>query len=231
MARIIVAEDDVRQADLLRTYLERDGHVVRVVHDGMAALEECRARTPDLMLLDLMMPRLDGLDVCRVVRAEGIPTAVIMVTARVGEDDQVAGLDLGADDYVAKPYSMRQLMARVRAVLRRSGAGAGEAAVSVGGLVIDRERCEVKVDGRLVELTPRELSILEALAAKPGRVLSRQHLMEEAAGFDHYALERTVDMHVVNLRRKIEADPTAPVYLLTVKGRGYKLADLQTVTP
>jgi len=232
MARIIVAEDDVRQADLLRTYLERDGHMVRVVHDGMAALEECRARTPDLMLLDVMMPRLDGLDVCRVVRAEGIPTAVIMVTARVGDDDQVAGLDLGADDYVAKPYSMRQLMARVRAVLRRAGVSGGEGApVTVGGLVIDRERCEVKVDGRLVELTPRELSILEALAAKPGRVLSRQHLLEEAAGFDHYALERTVDMHVVNLRRKIEADPSAPVYVLTVKGRGYKLADLQAVAP
>lgn len=225
MARIIVAEDDVRQADLLRTYLERDGHVVRAVHDGAAALDEIRARRPDLVLLDLMMPRLDGLDVCRVMKAEGIESAVIMVTARVADDDQVAGLDLGADDYVAKPYSMRQLMARVRAVLRRSGAEAAGDVLSIGDLHIDISRCDVRVNGRKVELTPREFGILEALARRPGRVLSRQQLLEEAAGFDHYALERTVDMHVVNLRRKIEVDPAAPRHVLTVKGRGYKLAD------
>lgn len=225
MARIIVAEDDHKQADLLRSYLTREGHVVAVVHDGVAALDEVRARRPDLLLLDLMMPRMDGLDVCRIVRAEQIPTSIIMVTARVGDDDHVAGLDLGADDYVSKPYSMRQLMARVRAVLRRAGVEEPDRVVSVDGLLIDRDRCEVRVDGTTVELTPRELSILEALASKPGRVLSRQQLLEEAAGFDHYALERTVDMHVANLRKKIEADPTNPRYVLTVKGRGYKLAE------
>lgn len=225
MARIIVAEDDHKQAELLRSYLVRDGHVVAVVHDGAAALEEVRSRRPDLVLLDLMMPRMDGLDVCRVIRAEQIPTAVIMVTARIGDDDHVAGLDLGADDYVAKPYSMRQLMARVRAVLRRAGVEEAATVVTVDGLHLDRERCEVRIDGRVIELTPRELSILEALAAKPGRVMSRQQLLEEAAGFDHYALERTVDMHVVNLRRKIETDPANPRYVLTVKGRGYKLAE------
>jgi DNA-binding response OmpR family regulator len=225
MARIIVAEDDPKQAQLLRSYLERDGHFVVVVGDGATALDEIRARKPDLVLLDVMMPRLDGLDVCRVIRAERIPSAVIMVTARSGDDDHVLGLDLGADDYVAKPYSMRQLMARVRAVLRRGGESDTPAVVRVAGLQIDSERCEVRVDGTSVELTPRELAILETLASKPGKVFSRRQLLEEAAGFDHYALERTVDMHVVNLRRKIEADPTTPVFVLTVKGRGYKLID------
>ncbi|HBX82418.1 MAG TPA: DNA-binding response regulator [Propionibacteriaceae bacterium] len=225
MARIIVAEDDQKQAELLRSYLVREGHLVAVVHDGVSALEEIRARKPDLVLLDVMMPRMDGLDVCRVIRSEQIPTAVIMVTARVGDDDQITGLDLGADDYVTKPYSMRQLLARVRAALRRAGLASPAVIVTVDGLHIDRERCEVRVDGHTVELTPRELSILEALAARPGRVFGRQQLMEEAAGFDHYALDRTVDMHVVNLRRKIEADPANPRYVLTVKGRGYKLAE------
>lgn len=225
MARIIVAEDDRKQADLLRSYLEREGHAVVVVGDGALALDEIRSRRPDLVLLDVMMPRLDGLDVCRVVRAEQIPTAIILVTARSADDDHVLGLDLGADDYVAKPYSMRQLMARIRAVLRRSGADGAVPVVTVAGLRIDSERCEVRVEGAVVELTPRELTILETLATRPGRVFSRRQLLDESAGFDHFALERTVDMHIANLRRKIEPDPAAPRYVLTVKGRGYKLAE------
>ncbi|HQV58317.1 MAG TPA: response regulator transcription factor [Ilumatobacteraceae bacterium] len=225
MARIVVAEDDPKQAELLRSYLERDGHVVAVAHDGSVAIDEVRTRRPDLLILDVMMPRVDGLDVCRVIKAELPKTAVIMVTARVADDDQILGLDLGADDYVTKPYSIRQLMARVRAVLRRVGIDESTATTTIGGLHIDHGRCEVRIDGTAVELTPRELSILEALAVRPGRVMSRQQLLTEAAGFDHYALERTVDMHVVNLRRKIERDPAQPRYVLTVKGRGYKLAE------
>lgn len=228
MARIIVAEDDRKQAELLRSYLERDGHSVVLTHDGHTALSELRSRRPDLVLLDVMLPGLDGFEICQAIRAERLATAVIMVTARVGDDDQVSGLDYGADDYVTKPYSLRQLMARIRAVLRRTGAGEEHPTTIVGGLQIDHERCEVRVDGTSIELTPRELSILEALSAKPGRVFTRRQLLTEAAGFDHYALERTVDMHVVNLRRKIEPNPAEPTYLLTVKGRGYKLAELET---
>lgn len=225
MARIIVAEDDHKQADLVRSYLEREGHSVVVCPDGRAALEEIRRRQPDLVLLDVMMPHLDGLDVMRIVRAES-KVPIIMVTARVAEDDQLLGFDLGADDYVTKPYSMRQLVARVRAVLRRTGtADEAPETIAVGGLSIDRERAEVRIDGRPVEVTPRELAILETLGEKPGRVYSRQQLLDAIAGFDHYALERTIDMHVVNLRRKIETDPSQPRYLLTVKGRGYKLAE------
>ena len=224
MARIIVAEDDRKQADLVRSYLEREGHAVVVAPDGRVALEEIRRRRPDLVLLDVMMPHVDGLDVMRIVRAEST-VPIIMVTARSGEDDQLLGFDLGADDYVTKPYSMRQLVARVRAVLRRTGAVADAAPVTVGGFHLDRERCEVRVDGRPVDVTPRELAILETLADRPGRVFSRQQLLDAIAGFDHYALERTIDMHVMNLRRKIEVDPAQPRYLLTVKGRGYKLAE------
>ena len=225
MSRIIIAEDDTKQADLVRSYLERDGHSVIVTHDGRAALDEVRRRAPDAVLLDVMMPKVDGLDVCRVLRLEHPQIAVIMLTARASEDDQLLGFDLGADDYITKPYSMRQLVARVRAVLRRTGSTPDIDLIHVGALMVDRERCEVRVDGRVVELTPRELSILEALGSRPGKVFTRQQLLEEAAGFDHYALERTVDMHVMNLRRKIETDPAAPQYVLTVKGRGYKLAE------
>lgn len=223
MARILVAEDDPKQGDLLADHLRADGHQVVVARDGVAALDAVRRARLDLALVDGMMPGLDGLDVLRLARAEGSRVAVIMVTARGADADHVAGLELGADDYVAKPYSMRQLVARVRAVLRR--VGVVEPTVSeVDGLRIDSDRCEVSLEGRPVDLTPRELSLLEVLAGQPGRVWSRQQLLDAVAGLDSEALERTIDMHMVNLRRKIEVDPAAPTRLLTVKGRGYKLA-------
>lgn len=225
MASILVAEDDTKQAELLRAYLTKDGHAVTVVHDGRAALDALRTSDPDLLVLDVMMPLLDGRDVLRVTRGER-RAAVIMVTALSAESDQLLGFDLGADDYVTKPYSPRQLVARVNAVLRRTApAQQPSAAVVIGALSIDGERFEARRDGRVLALTPREFRLLQTLASQPGRAFSRAELLEAIAGFDSFALERTIDMHIMNIRRKVEADPSAPTHLLTVKGRGYKLDD------
>jgi DNA-binding response OmpR family regulator len=225
-ARVLVAEDDPKQANLIRVYLERDGHSVLVVNDGRRALEHSRARRPDLLVLDVMMPGVDGLDVCRILRAES-DVPILLLTARSTEDDKLLGLDIGADDYVTKPFSPRELAARVRALLRRAGKGAPVAADlrTVGDLEIDAARFEVRVGGRPVALTAKEFGILEALAAEPGRVFTRAQIIDRAFGFDHYVLERTVDAHVMNLRRKIEDDPAEPRYVQTVYGRGYRLAE------
>jgi DNA-binding response OmpR family regulator len=225
-SRILVAEDDPKQARLIQIYLEREGHSVVTVSDGRAALEQARTRAPDLLVLDVMMPKVDGLDVCRVLRAES-KVPILLLTARSSEDDLLLGFDLGADDYMTKPYSPRELAARVRALLRRAGGAVdGDAApIRVGDLEVDAARFEVRVGNRRVELTAKEFGILETLASMPGRVFTRAQLLERAFGFDHYVLERTVDAHVMNLRRKIEPDPADPVYVQTVFGRGYKLAD------
>ncbi|AQZ62268.1 Phosphate regulon transcriptional regulatory protein PhoB (SphR) [[Actinomadura] parvosata subsp. kistnae] len=221
-ANVLVAEDDPKQAELLRRYLQREGHSVAVVHDGRTAIEQARLRRPDLVLLDVMMPGVDGLDVCRVLRAES-DVPVLMVTARSTEDDLLLGLDLGADDYLTKPYSPRELMARVRTLLRRTRRGSGEEVYRVGGLTVDRERHMVLADGREVECTPAEFRILEALAACPARVFTRSQLLEHLHGYDRFITERTVDVHVKNLRKKIEPQPQRPVRLRTVYGVGYKL--------
>ncbi|MEO5877051.1 MAG: response regulator transcription factor [Streptosporangiaceae bacterium] len=221
--RVLVAEDDPKQARLIRIYLERAGHLVTVVANGRAALEEARTQAPDLVLLDLMMPVMDGLQVCRTLRAES-EVPILLLTARSTEDDQLLGLDLGADDYLTKPYSPRVLVARVRALLRRAGTlRDGGAVIRVGDLEIDPDRFEVRVDRRQVEVTAKEFGILHALAADPGRVFSRAQILERAFGFDHYILERTVDAHIMNLRRKLERDPASPVHVQTVYGRGYRL--------
>jgi DNA-binding response OmpR family regulator len=225
-ARILVAEDDPKQANLVRVYLEREGHSVLLVSDGRAALDRCRARRPDLIVLDVMMPVVDGLDVCRILRAES-DVPILLLTARTTEDDVLLGLDLGADDYVTKPYSPRELAARVRALLRRAGAVGpdDQAVLRVGDLEIDAGRFEVRVGGRVVTLTAKEFGILEVLAGTPGRAFTRAQIIDRAFGFDHYVLERTVDAHVMNLRRKIEADPAEPRYVQTVHGRGYRMAE------
>lgn len=227
-ARILVAEDDPKQANLIRIYLEREGHHTLLVGDGRSALEQCRARRPDLVVLDIMMPKVDGLDVCRVLRSEST-VPILLLTARTTEDDILLGLDVGADDYLTKPYSPRELAARVRALLRRAGitAGAeGRSVLTVGDLAVDRERFEVRVAGRAVALTAKEFGILEVLAGEPGRVFTRAQIIDKAFGFDHYVLERTVDAHVMNLRRKVEGDAaTEPRYVQTVYGRGYRLAE------
>ncbi|HVQ90765.1 MAG TPA: response regulator transcription factor [Mycobacteriales bacterium] len=225
-ARVLVAEDDPKQAHLIRVYLERDGHSVLVVHDGRRAIEHSRARKPDLLVLDVMLPGVDGLDVCRILRAES-DLPILLLTARSTEDDKLLGLDIGADDYVTKPYSPRELAARVRALLRRAGKGTPVAADlhAVGDLEIDAARFEVRIGGRPIVLTAKEFGILEVLAAEPGRVFTRAQIIDRAFGFDHYVLERTVDAHVMNLRRKIEQDPAEPRYVQTVYGRGYRLAE------
>lgn len=222
-ARILIAEDDHRQADLVRRYLEREGHSVVVTHDGRTALDEARRRQPDLLVLDVMMPRVDGLDVCRILRSEqDVP--IIMLTARTTEDDMLIGLDLGADDYVKKPYSPRELMARIRTVLRRSGRVPPDRPHRVRDLVVDPVRHQVHVRDRLIDVTASEFKVLESLAAAPGRVFNRRALLEDAFGFDHFIQERTVDAHIMNLRRKIEDDPARPDYVLTVYGVGYTMA-------
>ncbi|WP_326624501.1 MULTISPECIES: response regulator transcription factor [unclassified Streptomyces] len=234
-ANVIVAEDDEKQAELVRRYLEHEGHVVTVVGDGLAALDEVRHKDkePDLLVLDVMMERADGLDVLRVLRAERRELPVLMLTARSTEDDLLLGLDLGADDYMTKPYSPRELMARVRTLLRRTrrtpdaptATGATDEVLSVGALRVDPVRYEVSVDGAYVECTPGEFRILAAMAAEPERVFSRQRLLEELHGFDRYISNRTVDVHIMNLRKKIEPAPRKPTRLLTVFGVGYKLTD------
>ncbi|MBM9504505.1 response regulator transcription factor [Actinacidiphila acididurans] len=226
-AHVVVAEDDPKQAELIRRYLEHEGHRVAVVHDGRAALEEARAHRPDLMVLDVMMPRMDGLDVCRVLRADSAlaELPVLMLTARSTEDDLLLGLDLGADDYMTKPYSPRELMARVRTLLRRSGHAAAPAdpVLRVGALTVDPVRHEVTADGRPISCTPGEFALLALLAAEPGRVFTRAQIIQHLHGFDRWFTSRTVDVHVMNLRRKIEPAPDRPTRLLTVYGVGYKL--------
>lgn len=228
-ARILVAEDDPKQAHLVRVYLEREGHSVLVVGDGRSALEQYRLRRPDLLVLDVMMPGTDGLDVCRVLRTES-DVPILLLTARTTEDDVLLGLDIGADDYLTKPYSPRELAARVRALLRRSGKlhAGNQAVLAVGDLEVDAGRFEVRVGGRMVALTAKEFGILEVLASEPGRVFTRAQIIDRAFGFDHYVLERTVDAHVMNLRRKLEPDTAEPRYVQTVYGRGYRLAEPQS---
>jgi DNA-binding response OmpR family regulator len=224
-SRILVAEDDPKQAHLIRVYLEREGHHVLATGDGRSALELARTRRPDLIVLDVMMPEVDGLDVCRILRGEShVP--ILLLTARATEADMLLGLDLGADDYMTKPFSPPELCARVRALLRRAGRHAEPSGpVVVGELAIDPARFEVRLGDVPVELTTKEFDILQVLAATPGRPFTRAQILERVFGFDHHVLERTVDAHVMNLRRKIEPDPARPRYVLTVHGRGYKFAD------
>ena len=222
--KILVVDDDKKTVDLIRMYLEKDGYRVWTAYDGRQALEQARQRRPDLIVLDLMLPEVDGLDICRILRAESrVP--VIMLTARSTEDDKLLGLDLGADDYMAKPFSPRELLARVRAVLRRVGQEQekGPPELRFGDLTVDLLRHVVKIKGEAVTLTPTEFKLLEILVREPGRAFSRLDLVDRVLGFDYEGLERTIDTHVLNLRKKIEPDPAQPLYVQTVYGVGYKL--------
>ena len=224
--KILIVDDDRKTLELIKLYLERDGYQVLVAHDGRQALDLARQRRPDLIVLDLMLPTINGLDICRVLRAESkIP--IIMLTARTTEDDKLLGLDLGADDYITKPFSPREVVARVRVVLRRAGEEPerGPSLARVRDLVVDFKSHEARVRGEALRLTPKEFKLLETLVKQPGRAWSRLELLEQVFGFDYEGFERTVDVHVMNLRKKREHEPARPEYIQTVYGVGYKLAE------
>ncbi len=221
---ILVVEDDHKTADLVRIYLERDGHRVSLAHDGVAGLDLAREEDPDLVVLDLMLPEINGLDVCRVIRKE-MDVPIIMLTAMSTEQDKLEGLDLGADDYVTKPFSPRELAARVKAVLRRTtddGLFTGPSHLSFDGLTIDLQRHSVMAKEEEVHLTPTEFRILALMAREPGRLFTRTTLVDRALGYDYEGMERTVDVHILNIRRKIEPLVNKPRYIKTVYGMGYK---------
>jgi DNA-binding response OmpR family regulator len=220
MPRILVVDDEPQIVDLLRSYLRRDGFDVDEAGDGEAALAACARRIPDLVILDLMLPKVDGREVCRRIR-ETSQTPIIMLTARDEETDKLLGLELGADDYITKPFSPREVLARVRAVLRRGGREAVEM-VRVGDLIIDLRAHEVSLEGRRVDLTPTEFRLLEILAGHPNQVFTRMQLIDRVQGHAFEGYERTVDAHIKNLRGKVEPDPRNPRYILTVYGVGYK---------
>ncbi len=226
MSRILVVDDDKQIARLIRSYLEQAGFQVIVANDGETALHALRRERPDLVVLDLMLPDRDGLDVTRVMRGDPslAATPIIMVTARVEDTDRIVGLELGADDYVTKPFNPREIVARVRAVLRRTSGAAPSPArlLQAGELVLDPDRHQAALDGQPLELTPTEFDLLHALMASPGHAFTRAELIERALGYTYEGLDRTVDSHIKNLRRKIEPDPTNPVYIHTVFGVGYR---------
>ena len=220
--RVLVVDDDENIVQLVKMYLERDGYQVWCAFNGPEGIETARQVRPDIVVLDLMLPGVDGLDVCREIRRDSsIP--IIMLTARTTESDKLTGLDLGADDYVTKPFSPRELLARMRAVLRRV-AGAndnGPDEIVVGSLTLYPRRFQAEVSGRPVRLTPTEFNLLRTLAQAPGQVFSRAQLIEKAFGYDFDGFERNVDVHVTSLRRKLESGGTR--FIKTVYGLGYKL--------
>ncbi|HSL14654.1 MAG TPA: response regulator transcription factor [Actinomycetota bacterium] len=223
-ATVLVVDDERKIRDLVRSYLERDGYSVLVADSGQRALEAADRVRPDLVVLDLMLPDLSGEEVARSIRSQS-QVPIIMLTAKASEDDRVTGLNLGADDYLVKPFSPRELVARIEAVLRRAAGGTPVAASTFDGgrLAIDRESREVMLDGARVDLTRSEFDLLYALSSRPGRVYSRFELISKVQGYDYEGYERTIDAHVKNLRRKLGDDPRHPTYVLTVTGVGYKL--------
>jgi len=224
MNQILIVDDEPKITRLVRDYLENAGFAVTVARDGREALMRARTERPDLIVLDLGLPGIDGLDVTRALRRDaGVP--IIMLTARAAETDRVVGLELGADDYVTKPFSPRELVARVRAVLRRREGDAGGELLRAAGLTLDVARMRVEVSGRRVDLTSTEFALLAALARQPGRVFTRSQLLDAIHGLAFESYERAIDAHVKNIRRKLEPDPHQPRYLLTVYGVGYRLAD------
>ncbi len=223
--RVLVVEDDRKTAELVKLYLERAGYGVVVAYEGDAALERMRQQEFDLVVLDIMLPGMDGLNVCRQIRLES-DVPIIMLTARVTESDRLQGFDSGADDYVVKPFSPRELVARVQAILRRSSRDelfSGPPQVTQGRLTVDFRAGEARFDGNRLRLTPTEFRILAALLREPGKVFSRGELIEKALGLDYQGFDRTLDVHILNLRRKLKAaDPSADRYIKTVYGMGYK---------
>jgi len=221
---ILVVDDEERLTSLLQAYLQQEGYRVVTAANGRQALAAVRREPPDLIVLDVMMPEMDGIEFLRVLRAHH-STPVVLLTARVGDEDKIVGLELGADDYLTKPFRPRELLARVRAVLRRTGRTGPEPAVlHSGDLTLDRTRHEIVCDGQAVDLTPTEFEILASLMAAPGRVFTRMELLERAQGIGYEGYERTIDAHIKNLRAKIEPEANGSQRIQTVYGVGYRLA-------
>ena len=224
--RILVVDDDKEIVRIVRAYLEKAGYSVLTANDGETALHIIRSDRPDLVVLDLMMPNRDGWSVARLVRADEAiaKTPIVMLTARVETDDKNLGLDIGADDYIPKPFNPNEVVARVCAVLRRSTDGPNQPLLlQLGSLLVDIDRHEVQMNGQPVELTPTEFDLLRTLIENPGHAFTRTALIEQGLGFTYDGLERTLDSHIRNLRRKIEPDPANPVYIRTVFGVGYRM--------
>ncbi len=229
--RILVVDDDKQIVRLIRSYLEQAGFQVIVAHDGATALHAMRRERPDLVVLDLMLPDRDGWDVTRTVRSDPAlaATPIIMLTARVEDTDRIIGLEIGADDYVTKPFNPRELVARVRAILRRTTGGSQPTRIlHSGDLALDPDRHEATLAGQLLDLTPTEFDLLHTLMSSPGHAFTRSELIERALGYTYDGLDRTVDSHIKNLRRKIEPDPANPTYIQTVYGVGYRLRSEDT---
>jgi DNA-binding response OmpR family regulator len=223
MATVLVVDDDPKIRDLLRLYVEREGHRAVFAAEGTQALTAARHHRPDLVLLDVMLPGLDGFEVCRLIREES-DVPIVLLTARSGDSDKVVGLDIGADDYIVKPFSPRELMARIRAQLRRHRPpDEDQPILAADGLVLDPNAVEVTLDGKSIGITPFEFRLLHALMRRPGRVFSRDELIDAIHGTDDPGIiDRTIDVHLGRLRRKLNEDAASPRYVATVRTVGYK---------
>jgi DNA-binding response OmpR family regulator len=222
--RVLVVDDDVKTVELVKLYLNRDGYRVLTANDGNEALRLARESHPDLIVLDLMLPGCSGTEVCKTIRSES-DVPIIMLTARTTEDDKLTGLDLGADDYVTKPFSPKELAARVRAVLRRlpdQSLQRGPAEIKRGDLLLDIHKRQVFRAGKPINLTSTEFNLLAVMAREPQRIFSRAELITRTLGYDFEGFDRTIDVHILNLRRKLEEDPNRPIYIKTAYGAGYK---------
>jgi len=226
--KILVVDDELDIVKVVRAYLEQASFRVITASDGQQALAVFHHEQPDLIVLDLNLPKMDGLDVCRAIRRES-SVPIIMLTARAEETDRLIGLEIGADDYIVKPFSPREVVARVRAVLRRTAPPAEPPSIiAIGALTIDPIKHEVQLHGRSIDVTPSEFNILLALAAQPGRAFSRMELLDAAQGEAYEGYERSIDVHIKNLRQKLGDEPRDPTYVLTVYGVGYKFNDKLT---
>ncbi len=223
MTKLLIVEDEPSMVAGLRDNFEYEGYEVLTAADGVSGLERALAETPDLVILDVMMPRMSGLEVCRQLKARRPSTPIIMLTARGQEVDKVVGLELGADDYVTKPFSIRELLARVKAVLRRAQTqAAAPEKHAFGDVEVDLRSCQVSRKGKLLDFSTKEFDLLKYFLSHSGETLSRDRLLEDVWGYDHFPTTRTVDAHIVRLRQKLEPKPDEPRFILTVHGTGYK---------
>ncbi len=223
--RVLVVDDDEKTVELVKLYLNRDGYRVLTAYDGNEGLRLARESHPDIIVLDIMLPGIDGLEICRTLRAES-DVPIIMLTAKTTDEDKLAGLELGADDYVTKPFSPKELAARVRTILRRLPGERGPDEIKYGNLTVYFLKHEASINGKALSLTEVEFKLLGVLAKEPGRVFSRAELIDRAFGYNFEGFDRTIDVHILNLRRKLEPDPSRPRYIRTVYGAGYKLSEV-----